>query len=379
MTSRERILKALKREKPDMVPSTIMDPQPQFSEKYLEGRNQLETLIYFSLDPICFFSDLYVQPTFLDVLTYGMEIGKKKVVRELSPQWVETEEVVEDHGDWRLLRQRVDTPVGHLERFAKAVHETVWIKTCFIKSEKDIELFSYAPDPAANGKAIREEAATYRKKGISRGYVTNPWQDIMTGIRDIHQLLIDCYDRPGWVRELMEKLLKRKLHWIDTLPAGCVDLMEIGGGPSGTSLISPKIYEQFLMDADRRTAEALKNRGIFTVNHNCGKMMDVFELMVSTGVDAMETLTPSSHGGDCDDPDFVKKTWGSRVCLMGGFDQSLIELSTPEKIRDEVKRLMDHYGPGGGFILENTDHFFDAPLENVFAYAHAAREFGVYS
>jgi len=155
--------------------------------------------------------------------------------------------------------------------------------------------------------------------------------------------------------------------------------MEIGGGPSGTSLVSPKIYEQFLMDADKRTAQALKQKGILTVNHNCGKMMDVFDLMVSAGVDAMETLTPSTHGGDCDDLDYIKKTWGSQVCLMGGFDQSLLEFSTPEKIREEVKRLIEHYGPGGGFILENTDHFFDAPVENVFAYANAAREFGVYA
>ena len=54
VTSRERILKTLKLEKADVIPTTIMDPQPQFSEKYLEGRNQLETILYFDLDPICF-------------------------------------------------------------------------------------------------------------------------------------------------------------------------------------------------------------------------------------------------------------------------------------------------------------------------------------
>jgi uroporphyrinogen decarboxylase len=154
--------------------------------------------------------------------------------------------------------------------------------------------------------------------------------------------------------------------------------MEVGGGPSGTSLVSPKFYEQFLMEADRKTTAALKERGILTVNHNCGKMMDVFELMVSTGTDAMESLTPSSHGGDCDDIDYIKEKWGDRVCLMGGFDQALVEFSEPEEIRLEVGKLIEHYGPGGGYILENTDHFFDAPVENVMAYAQAAREFGSY-
>jgi uroporphyrinogen decarboxylase len=143
--------------------------------------------------------------------------------------------------------------------------------------------------------------------------------------------------------------------------------------------VSPKFYEQFVMKADSATTAALKKKDILTVNHNCGKMLDVFELMVSTGTDAMESLTPSSHGGDCDDIDYIKKKWGDRVCLMGGFDQALIERSEPEKIGQEVRRLIEHYGPGGGYILENTDHFFNAPVHNVMAYAQAAREFGSYN
>ena len=378
MNSRERILAALSREKPDMVPATIMDPQPQYSEKYLDGMNQLETILYFDLDPICFFGNLYMNPTFLDVLTYGMEVGRKKMVREITPEWREIEEVSEDHGTWSLIRQSVETPKGTLERYVKAEQETVWMQTDFICNMEDIELLYYAPLPRANGSAITHEAKEYQEHGISRGYVTNPWQDIITGIRDINLLLLDCYDRPEWVQELSDILLRRKLHWIDSLPEGYIDLMEVGGGPSGTSLVSPTLYEQFLMEADRKTTSALKKKGVLTVNHNCGKMMDVFELMVSTGTDAMESLTPSSHGGDCDDIDYIKETWGDRVCLMGGFDQALVEFSGPEEIRQEVRRLIEHYGPGGGYILENTDHFFDAPVENVMAYARAAREFGSY-
>jgi len=361
-----------------MVPATIMDPQPQFSERHLDGMDQLETLLHFDLDPICYFQNLYEMPTFLDVLTYGMAGGSTKVVREISSEWVETEETVEDHETWRLIRQSVHTPGGTLERYVKAEYETVWMKTDFIKKEEDIEPFHYAPLPKANCDAIKREGGRYQRKGISRGYVTNPWQDIITGIRDVNRLLLDCFDRPVWVKEIIHILLKRKLHWIESLPEGYVDLMEIGGGPSGTSLVSPQMYEEFIMEADRHTVEALKKKGILSVNHNCGKMMDVFELMVSTGVDAVETLTPSSHGGDCDDLDYIKNKWGERVCLMGGFDQKLIEFDSPYEIEKEVKRLIEHYGPGGGYILENTDHFFDAPVENVFAFAKAAREHGIY-
>jgi uroporphyrinogen decarboxylase len=361
-----------------MVPATIMDPQPAFSNRHLEGRNQLDTIRYFDLDPVCFFSSLHLQPTFLDVLTYGIEPGTARAVREISPEWREIEELVEDHGSWRILRQTVETPKGVLERYVKAEVETVWMMSGFVREPAQLELLEFAPLPRANTEAIAAEAAAYRACGISRGYVTNPWQDVMTGIRDINHLLLDCFDRPAWVMQLSETLLQRKLHWIETLPEGVIDLMEIGGGPGGTSLVSPAMYEQFIMPADVRTVGALKQKGIPTVYHNCGKMMDVFGLMVSTGVDAVETLTPSGHGGDCDDLDLIKVRWGHRVCLMGGFDQALIEFADVDAIEREVKRLIEHYGPGGGYILENTDHFFDAPVENVRAYARAAREFGIY-
>jgi uroporphyrinogen-III decarboxylase len=379
MRSRDRLLTALRRQEPDAVPATIMDPQPQFSEKYLEGRNQLETILYFDLDPICFFSNLHTDATFLDVLTYGIEMGKEHLVREISPEWREIEELIEDHGTWCLIRQIVETPKGSLKRIVKAERETVWILEDFLKDTDDIDKLRYAPLPSADTDSIRSEALTYREHGISRGYVTNPWQDIVTGLRNVNLLLLDCYDRPSWVHELMHLLLCRKLHWITTLPEHSVDLMEVGGGPSGTSLVSPTFYETFIMEADRSMVTALKERGIFTVNHNCGKMLDVFEMMVSTGVDAMESLTPSSHGGDCDDLGMIKQRWGDRICLMGGFDQALIEFGNPSEIREEVRRLIEHYGGGGGYILENTDHFFDAPVDNVTAYAQAAREFGVYA
>jgi hypothetical protein len=336
-------------------------------------------MLYFDLDPICFLQNLYTEATFLDVLTYGAAPGTERTVREITPEWREIEEVIEEHESWWLIRQIVETPKGPLERRVKAERETVWMQDDFIKATRDLEKLQFAPLPSANNEGIKGEASTYRRHGISRGYVTNPWQDIITGIRDINRLLLDCYDRPSWVKEMANLLLMRKLYWIKTLPLDSIDLMEVGGGPSGTSLVSPDFYERFIMEPDRAMVDGLKLKGILTVNHNCGKMIDVFEMMVSTGVDAMESLTPSSHGGDCDDLDMIKQRWGDRVCLMGGFDQALIEFGEPAEIREEVRRLIDHYGSGGGYILENTDHFFDAPVGNVRAYAEAAREFGSYS
>jgi len=61
--------------------------------------------------------------------------------------------------------------------------------------------------------------------------------------------------------------------------------------------------------------------------------------------------------------------------MIGGMDQfNVITDGTPEKIRAEVRRLFEGFGPDGGYILSMSDHFFDAPVENLRVYAEAARE-----
>jgi uroporphyrinogen decarboxylase len=53
----------------------------------------------------------------------------------------------------------------------------------------------------------------------------------------------------------------------------------------------------------------------------------------------------------------------------------LLPWGTPQEIRDEVRRLMDQVGRGGGFIVAPShDMPGDIPLENMLAFVEAVRE-----
>lgn len=102
--------------------------------------------------------------------------------------------------------------------------------------------------------------------------------------------------------------------------------------------------------------------------------MPLLETIVENGCDASETLTPPEMGGDAQ-PAEVKRRIGQRVCLIGGLNQhEVLDRGTPEGIRAEVSRLFAELGSGGGYIMSPSDHFFEAPAENLAAYAQAARE-----
>ena len=69
----------------------------------------------------------------------------------------------------------------------------------------------------------------------------------------------------------------------------------------------------------------------------------------------------------------AKRRVGGRVCLIGGFDQYHHLLGCSEaETRAAVRRCFEAAGEGGGFILSPSDHFFDADLSLIAAYAEEA-------
>jgi hypothetical protein len=81
---------------------------------------------------------------------------------------------------------------------------------------------------------------------------------------------------------------------------------------------------------------------------------------------------------DASDMVKVKKTLGKNACLLGNVPSSMLNLGTPEEVRDYVKFLIETVGKDGGLIIGNGAFFDEAKPENVKAMVDAAKEFGVY-
>jgi uroporphyrinogen decarboxylase len=71
----------------------------------------------------------------------------------------------------------------------------------------------------------------------------------------------------------------------------------------------------------------------------------------------------------------LKREFGSRLTLCGGVrTQDLLPRGTPQQVRDEVRRLKEFMGEGGGYILEpGITLQADVPTENLVALVEEAR------
>ena len=102
--------------------------------------------------------------------------------------------------------------------------------------------------------------------------------------------------------------------------------------------------------------------------------MPILENIAAMNPDAMETFSPRDMGGDARLGE-AKKRIGDKVCMIGGFDQyHFFNGCTPGQTRAEVRRCFNEAGSNGGFILAPSDHFFQADLRLIEAYADEARK-----
>ena len=109
--------------------------------------------------------------------------------------------------------------------------------------------------------------------------------------------------------------------------------------------------------------------------HVCGAVRPLLPLIIDAGVDMLEPIQIRAAGME---PAALKRDFGRHLCFYGGVDlQQVLRLGTPETVADEVKRLIDILGEGGGYILGpgHTYIQMDAPVENILAMYGTAAEY----
>ena len=368
MTSKERILCALKKGKPDRLPATVHQWQKYHLDTYLGGISDLEAFQLFGLDAA-------VQ-SFQDMGQFW--VAEADFTKFSTPEWRDEVEVISADPDHRVCHHTIRTPGGTLSYKTAGDRTTTWITEYLIKRDEDICLINkYMPVPRLDPAAVNRAWDLIGDRGILRGFVWGDqagcWQHAACLI-DIQELILRSFDQPEWVHELLRILLEKKLRFIATMKGARFDLIETGGGAASSTLISPALHEEFCLPYDRKMHEALHSLGFSVVYHTCGGTKGIEELIVANGCDASETLAPMSIGGN-QEPWEYKAKIGRRLALIGGLDQfNVLTIGTKADIRGMVFKLFETVGYEGGYILSCCDHFFDTPPENLRAYAAAARE-----
>jgi uroporphyrinogen decarboxylase len=156
----------------------------------------------------------------------------------------------------------------------------------------------------------------------------------------------------GWVTGLLEKIgsMGFDFAWFADDIAYKTQLM-----------FSPEIFRSIFLPRMRRIISAWNDRP--WVYHSDGNIDDVLDDLLSLGMNGLNPIEP-----DAMDIYRLKKKYQERLCLIGNIDVNMLCSGTVKEVQDEVKRLIETIGTEGAFVIASSNSLTRyCKRENVFA------------
>ena len=148
-------------------------------------------------------------------------------------------------------------------------------------------------------------------------------------------------------------------------------------GTQRGGLIAPDLFAEMIAPHYRRLCGWVHaNTNWKTFLHSCGSIYHYIPQWIEAGVDILNPIQISAANME---PERLKREFGGKVVFWGGGcdTQKVLPLGTPGEVGEHVRRNLDIFSPGGGFVFTQVHNIQqDAPVENVEAMFAAVREYG---
>ncbi len=254
---------------------------------------------------------------------------------------------------------------------------------------EELENYPYWPD-MNDPSRVAHVADDARRLAAQNEYaiMATPWLlfpfERAHAMQGMEAFLLNMAMYPDFARALLEKiagyckvLMGRFLNEL----GDNVDIIKIGDdlGTQESLMISPQMYRDLLMPIHADFIDFIKARTSAKIFfHSCGDVFPLIEDFIDIGVDILNPIQTSS--GKMSDLAALKKRFGRNIVFCGGIDSHrILPYGSVEEVRQEVHRVIDLLGAGGGTMIGAVHTVMDdVPPENVLAMVDAVEEFGHY-
>ncbi len=228
-------------------------------------------------------------------------------------------------------------------------------------------------DPFKSGiiQTLQAVPADIRRRYLVSTGVTGPFSQVCL-LMGIERVMMATIEDPVGLHRAIEKRLPLALRWIEEMAEFDPGCIWIGEGLASASLIGPTTYQEFVVPYERALVEKIRQVGVPSVLHICGKLDPSLHLIPDTETDCLE----ADWQVDLAD---AKSRIGDRVSIKGNLNTTNLVSDGPEKIYELSKEAIEDAAEGGGFILSSGCALGrDTPPENVEAMIQATLDYGSY-
>ena len=120
-------------------------------------------------------------------------------------------------------------------------------------------------------------------------------------------------------------------------------------GAQNGPLFPPMTYRQLLKPCLKKLFETVKKGNDLEILHyTCEPVIKFIGDLAEIGVDILNPVQTSLAGIDLK---ILKSRFGDKVCFLEGIDtQNVLTFGTPDQVREEVRRCIDIFAPGRGYV-----------------------------
>ena len=203
-----------------------------------------------------------------------------------------------------------------------------------------------------------------------------------TFLRRMDNFLLDIAAEPDTVELLLDALMEIHLATLEKVCAAVgdvVDIIRFGDdlGMETGPFMSRASYRRLFLPRHARLYDYVhKHSRMHTFLHSCGSIHQYLPDLIEAG---LEIINPVQTTCMRMDPAALKREFGRDITFWGGGcdTRTVLNHATPEAVAEHVKRRLDIFAPGGGFVFNTVHNILpDVPPENVVAMYAALDAFG---
>jgi uroporphyrinogen decarboxylase len=386
LTSRERMLAAMRNQQPDRIPVA-----PDISNMIpcrLTGKPFWDIYLYQNpplwrayMDAVRFFG--------MDGWVYSLDglYVNDPAAPPPAPADEQQETVIVERTPERLVTRSYTQRKGQAREWSRFV-------TVFPRADPPTHLLAHkvglerAPDrywpvegvePQKQGfELLREALEVFDGRGVIGAYVGPP--QLGNPDQGSGYSIYDYCDRYDEVEQWGVRAAADALAYLRRILAGPVRPDFILTGGSGLLVFNtPAILRDLVLPSLQDITRVCREAGIPSQIHCCGPERELVRMAAEqTELSSINPLEVPPMG-DCDLGE-IKRSFGGRLGLMGNLHTTSVMLfGSVKDVRRESLKAIRAAGENGGFILSTGDQCGrDTPDDNIRAMVSVAREFGTY-
>jgi uroporphyrinogen decarboxylase len=349
MSPRERVLTALRRQRPDRIPKTFgLTSALVETCKQKIGTSDYEN--YFELEP----------------RWAGTNGTKSK--NDFSRYYTDRPDI-KDVSEWGVGYES-----AHFYHFSNMVHPLR--NTAAAQEVRDYPWPDVLADYRWEGieskvKAVQDEGYPV-EVGIPGG---SPFETAWS-LRGQAQLMMDFHDNQEFAAALLDVLETFAVEAAARMAAAGADILVTGDdvGWQQSMMMSPAMWRQWLKPRLARIWQSAKKvkPDILIYYHSDGFIEPIIPDLIEIGLDILNPVQP-----ECMDPVEIKQLYGDRLAFWGTIGvQSTMPWGTPAEVRTVVKERIETVGPEGLLVAPTHVLEPEVPWENIVAFVEAVHEYG---